>query len=77
MDAYASQELMTQACDSNDVIDSKVTVSCENFAVPRKRLQIKIVSAAYGRSNSLPCRGRLEDICYDFNPNMTNFVASV
>ena len=76
MDEYGSRELMAQDCDTFENVDKKVLVSCDKFVVPRKRLQIKILSATYGRSNSLQCQGRHEDRCYDFDPKITNMVAS-
>ena len=76
IDGFAQRELMTQDCDLYGKVDKTVKVSCDNFVITRKRLQIKIVSATYGRANSATCLGRLEDRCYDFDQKITDIVAS-
>ena len=49
-------------------------VTCDVFPVPRKRRLIKINSVIFGKANSLRCTGRLEDRCYDFQPNFTETI---
>ena len=77
LDEYASQDQIAQDCDSVRYRDKTAHVSCNNFLVPRKRLEIKILSAIYGQSNSPYCQGMLEDRCYDLNPNITDFVSAL
>ena len=67
---------MAQDCEVDLDVNKTVKVSCDNFVITRKRLQIKIVSATYGRANSATCLGRLEDRCYDFDQKITDIVAS-
>ena len=67
---------MAQDCEVDLDVNKTVKVSCDNFVITRDRLQIKIVSATYGRANSATCSRKLEDRCYDFDQKITDFVAS-
>ena len=61
-------------CIPSATSNAKMDLSCGKFAFPRNRLQLEVISAAFGMADNEVGCGDPRENCYDFNLTSTDAV---